>query len=457
MSITPQQIGAIQRVTRQHGTKTPDLNLSWDTLDWKGLHNHRKSLLKSMQTILDTASAGDRQMSEDEVSAYDGLEQLLENTDREMDRRQGRTDLNDGRCPGKMQATSGGTSVHLPTSHALREPRLLARGEPLSGTLPGTVNRGAGLPSLGDIVKAQIGLGGSGDIQGAHGVGTPSSGGHTVPEPLAAEVIDLSRNRSRVIEAGALTVPMESSTLKFARVDQDPTGHWRAEHAEIPESEMAFSAVTLEAKALAALCRVSIELIEDSANFESTLLNAISEALAQELDRVALLGSGQDDEPQGIFTANGIQSIEMGTDGAELESYSPLSESLQRVWEANVEPGDFVLAPRTRGEIDRLVDSTGQPLNPPRSVDERRLLQTNQVPVDQTQGTSNVASSIFTGQWSSLLVGMRTSLILEASRVSEGAFRKMEVLIRAYVRADIALARPDHFAVIKGINPPDAA
>jgi HK97 family phage major capsid protein len=39
------------------------------------------------------------------------------------------------------------------------------------------------------------------------GEGTGPAGGHLVPTPLAASVIDLARNATRVIQAGAVTVP----------------------------------------------------------------------------------------------------------------------------------------------------------------------------------------------------------------------------------------------------------
>jgi hypothetical protein len=36
-----------------------------------------------------------------------------------------------------------------------------------------------------------------------------------VPTPVASTVIDKARNASKVIEAGARTIPMTSATLKY--------------------------------------------------------------------------------------------------------------------------------------------------------------------------------------------------------------------------------------------------
>ena len=46
-------------------------------------------------------------------------------------------------------------------------------------------------------------------------------GSYLVPTPLAGWYIDLIRNATQVIRAGAITVPMEASTLKIARQTGD--------------------------------------------------------------------------------------------------------------------------------------------------------------------------------------------------------------------------------------------
>ena len=49
---------------------------------------------------------------------------------------------------------------------------------------------------------------------------------------------------------------------------------------------------------------------------------------------------------------------------------------------------------------------------------------------------------------------MRTGLTIEATRMGdEKAFSQMEVLIRGYLRADVAVLRPAHLTKIVGIKP----
>lgn len=52
----------------------------------------------------------------------------------------------------------------------------------------------------------------------ALGEGTGAAGGFLTPEPLAAAIIDRIRLQSRVLEAGAQTVRMESDSLSIPRL-----------------------------------------------------------------------------------------------------------------------------------------------------------------------------------------------------------------------------------------------
>jgi len=284
--------------------------------------------------------------------------------------------------------------------------------------------------------------------------GTSSLGGVLIPAPMAAQVIDLARNQAIVFRAGASTVSMTANTLKMCKVTGDMSASWREENAAITASEMSFDSLSFTAKALAALCTISIELLEDAGNVNGLIENSIAQALALELDRAALFGSGVAPEPLGLNGVTGVQSISMGDNGAALTGYSPFTLAMQRLYEKNATPGSFVFSPRTWAALEGLVDTTGQPLAAPASFAGASKLVSNQIPNTLTQGTASNASSIFTGAWSNLMVGMRTSLTLEASRVAGAdAFSKMQVMIRAYLRADVQVARPDHFVKIVGVIP----
>lgn len=288
--------------------------------------------------------------------------------------------------------------------------------------------------------------------------GTDTAGGYLVPTQLSNRIIDLARNKTAVVQAGALTIPMGTNILDLAKVTGDPTAGWKAENAAATASDMTFDRLRLQARTLMALVKVSVELMEDSQMLAGTLENALSAALALELDRVALYGSGTAPEPRGLKNWTGVQTYSMGTDGAALASYGPFSQAVQLVQTANGQPNAVIYAPRTAGEIDRLVDTTGQPLQPPDSFRALRKYITKQVPVNLVQGAANNATDAIVGDFSQLLIGMRQQIRVEVSReasdATSSAFSNLQVWVRAYLRADIGVAHPEHFCIVTGIIPP---
>ncbi|MDI7245856.1 MAG: phage major capsid protein [Bacillota bacterium] len=282
-----------------------------------------------------------------------------------------------------------------------------------------------------------------------------ASGGFLIPEPLAVYVIDLARANSVALQAGVSTMLMESKTLTVPKLAADPTTGWKAEGVAIPEdATTAFEAVTLTSKTLACLVRMSLELFEDAPTAGQAVERAISAAMALAIDKAVLLGSGTGEEPLGIANTTGIQSISMGTNGAAITSYDPFSQAAEKIATENGQAWAVVLHPRDMGAIDRLKDSTGQPLQAPASWDSLRKLTTSTIPTDLTQGTAVNASLALLGDFSLVYLGVRLPISLEISREAGDAFAKGQILIRARWRGDVAVARPKHIVKITGIIPP---
>lgn len=287
--------------------------------------------------------------------------------------------------------------------------------------------------------------------------GTATAGGHLVPVPLSAQVLDKVRAASAAVRLGATTVPMEAPTLKIARVDGDPTGYWRAENAAITASDLTIGSVTLTAKTLATRVKLSGELFEDGQGIQDVVANAISQALAGELDRVVFAGSGSGAEPSGLLTVSGTGSVSMGTNGLALSNYDPFLTALQTILEANYSETGLgcVYSPRTAIALGKLKDTTNQPLTAPGAFLGLNRVVSTRIPNTMTQGTSNLASAAILGDFAKVLIGMRTSLLLEFSREASdstsSAFESYQVWARAVLRADVQLARADAFVKIVGI------
>jgi HK97 family phage major capsid protein len=285
-----------------------------------------------------------------------------------------------------------------------------------------------------------------------------TAGGHMVPTPVAASVIDKARNASRVFQAGATTVPMASQTLKYPRLTAEATPGWRNEAAAVTDQAMTFDAVTLTAQSLAMLVKVSVELFEDAESTDDVIENSFAAQIALELDRVALRGSGSAPEPRGIRNQTGVTLTAHGANGSVIGSppaagtvgWEVLVQALGTARGLNYEPDGQIMAPRTEHSLQLLRDTTNQYVAPPTMLNEVPRYLTNQVPITLTTGTSTDTSEIYTGQWSHLLVGIRTSLQIRF--LQERFLDNLQYAFLAYLRADIQLSQPAAFVVDTGIR-----
>lgn len=285
--------------------------------------------------------------------------------------------------------------------------------------------------------------------------GTDGSGGYTVPEILGGQLIDRVRNAMAVMRAGAQTVPMTSDTLHLARLGQPDsvsptisTASWKAENDDVTETDLALERVTFTARTLPVVLKLSVELSEDSVNIDQAIETELSQQLALELDRAALLGSGSAPEPKGIRNQSGVGVTDYGSTAPT--DYDFLVEAIGRVWTQNHEPNARIYNASLATAIAKFKSSVdSQPLRAPDVVAAVPAFRTNQIP---DAGSSPDSTTLFVGDFTQLMIGLRTSFRLEMSRVAGDAFSKLQIWVRAYLRADVQLAHPEAFDVTTSVG-----
>jgi len=300
--------------------------------------------------------------------------------------------------------------------------------------------------------------------------GTLSGGGYMVPTPLSAFLIDRARNAAVCFQAGAIAIPMESATLKIARVAQtsgDIGTAWMAENAAQTDTQATYELVTLTSHVLSAYTKLSIELFEDAQNIDSVIVNQLGKIIALELDRAGLEGSGAGAQPTGIFGQTGValDTTTFGANGSLISGPTPsgavawdwLSKAIFAVRALNEYPTAAIYNERTAGELDLLRASTGVYLPPPPSVANlsKGIFTTNALSQTRTQGTGTTASNAYVGNFGELIFGIRNGLQFEMSREAadstSSAFANRQIFIRVMGRFDVAVARPAAFRVVEGI------
>ncbi len=314
---------------------------------------------------------------------------------------------------------------------------------------------------LGGLVKA-FAFGPTSTVErAALGESSATAGGFLVPSVLSAQVIDLARAQARTLQAGVQTVPMERGNLTLAKVISDPTASWRGENQTIASSGMEFGAINLSGHSVAALVKLSRELVEDAPNASAVVQNAILAQLALAIDEAILYGTGTGYVPKGIKArvADGdVNSIPMGDNGAAFTGYGKFIDAVQAIASANGPDAGLaaIMNPRTRADLERLADTTGQPLTPPESFRNLTRFTSNQIPTNFVVGSGTGCSDVILGDFSQVLLGVANSIQIEVSRDasdSDGsAFANHQVWVKAVARLDVGVMREQWLSVISGIK-----
>lgn len=310
--------------------------------------------------------------------------------------------------------------------------------------------------TLVDFVRGVAGLKTSEEIRAALSIGTDSAGGYTVPHVVMPELLAALTPVSALLAAGVAMVPMTSGakSVTAAAVDTVPTASWRSEAGNVAESDPTFRAVTITPRSLAFYFKVSRELLADSPNMGPALQQAIAQAMAKELDRAGLRGSGTAPEIRGILNTPGVNSITNGANGASLGTikWANLLSAYQAIRTANAPaPTAAIMSPRTMVGFASLADSTAQPLQRPDLLRELRFIDTSQVPNNLTVGTSTDCSEIFVGAFDQLQWFMRETLSIQLLKEAFATTGQLAFLCHS--RADLMVTYPTAFAVATGVRP----
>ena len=447
-------------------------NESIDMTDMQRLlamKQYKAGLLKEARGILAGAQLEKRDLTTAEEKQYnllnheiDELGLLIETNEARImeERRKGENDVYDiggGSGGGQRQAIrmaldDRGREIPLLTheqrmAEFTKEP--LPEGIRADETLTGRIVRGivTGWDGLDNERRALVGA-------------EDPQGGFLLPAPLSARFIDLARARMVLSQAGAVTVPVESDSLRIVKLLADPVPYWRGELEPITESQPTFGSVTLRPKTVAILTLVSHEVWEDAAGLGRAVEDAMSAALALEFDRVGLMGGGEgnEHEPTGVYYTDGINTVAMDTNGAAPTDYGKFLDAIQDIEDANGSPAVVIYNPRTKRTLAGLttgISGDKTPLKAPADFERLRQIVTTSIPNNLEWGSGEECSAAFVGGFPNVFMGLRDRIRIDVSGQAGDAFSKLGLWVRAFARVDFAVVRPQHLTRIVGIKKGD--
>jgi HK97 family phage major capsid protein/HK97 family phage prohead protease len=195
-------------------------------------------------------------------------------------------------------------------------------------------------------------------------VGTSTAGGHTVAtDLLAGSFIDLLRKKSVVQRAGAQVLNGLVGNIAIPRQTGAATAYWVGEAAAITESQQAFDQVPMSPKSVGAFTDFSRKLLlQSSVDVENMIRNDLAQVLALEIDRAALYGSGSSNQPTGLKSITGVNTVDLTAYATPTWAEIVGMESQIAADNADVGTMKYLVNAIGRGNCKTTPKTSGQPI-----------------------------------------------------------------------------------------------
>lgn len=141
-------------------------------------------------------------------------------------------------------------------------------------------------------------------------VGTATAGGNLVAtDLLASSFIDLLRNSSVVVRAGATVMNGLVGNVAIPKQTGAATAYWVAESGAPTESQQTIGQVAMNPKTVGAFTDFSRRLIlQSSLDVENMVRRDLAQVIALAIDTAALYGTAADNQPRGLKNQSGINT-----------------------------------------------------------------------------------------------------------------------------------------------------
>jgi HK97 family phage major capsid protein/HK97 family phage prohead protease len=141
-------------------------------------------------------------------------------------------------------------------------------------------------------------------------INTSDDGGLVAEDFRGGDFVDVLRNASSVMAAGATMLTGLSGNVAIPKKSAASAGGWiSSEGGASSESEPTFGQITMTPRTVGAFTDITrLMMMQSSLDIENLIRNDLSTALALAIDLGALAGSGSSGQPTGIKNTSGINA-----------------------------------------------------------------------------------------------------------------------------------------------------
>jgi HK97 family phage major capsid protein len=197
------------------------------------------------------------------------------------------------------------------------------------------------------------------DIQNALKIGTDSEGGYLVPDEFEKILVEglLEENIFRQL---AKVITTSSGDRKIPVVASKGTASWVDEEGAIPESDDAFTQVSIGAYKLATMIKVSEELLNDSVfNLEAYIAKEFARRIGSKEEEAFFIGDVVG-KPTGIFHTTGGAELGITAASATAITVDELLDLFYSLKSPYRKKAIFTMNDATVKLIRKLKDGNGQ-------------------------------------------------------------------------------------------------
>lgn len=231
---------------------------------------------------------------------------------------------------------------------------------------------------------------------------------------------------------------------------------WEGEGDEDTLVKMSFEKSTMTQKRLSVTMAYTRDLLrQTSRDVEAMLINEMTNAHAEALERAAIAGTGSG-QPLGILNTPNIGAVAIGTNGGAI-TWKHIVDLETAVNEKNAYNGNraYLTNAKVMGALKttELTPNSGRFLLDPNAggnVNGYPIEWTGLVPSNLTKGSSSKCSAMIFGNWSDLWIGQWGGIDIVVDPYTKKRGAEIEITLNAY--HDVKVVRPESFAAIKDIT-----
>lgn len=266
------------------------------------------------------------------------------------------------------------------------------------------------------------------------------------------------------LRCGVTTLDTEKHSITLPNHTALPTFAWLGEGGTIPVADPTGTTTVYTPTKVASMDKISREMADDAnTSVVNMVLNRIAIALGLGIDLAVFEGLGSSNQPQGLKTLAGTQSVSMATNGALLTTLDPFANAIGLLETANAKATAICMHPRSWAElllIKELTSTSNKPImqasagagsqGVENSIYGVPVYLSTQLSVTETQGTSGaVCSSAYVFQADQVIMIRSHAVRLEAD--TGPFFSTDQIAVRGAARVAVAVPSPLAVCRIKGI------